>query len=54
MKNTYIIVRNSDGKAMGEFYNKKFGDNINTEKYTVMTAAEYLPTLNNKRIGRSI
>lgn len=48
MPDTYIVVNKITGESIFEFFNEKNKKHINTEKYTVMTAREYLPTLNNK------
>lgn len=47
-RNSYIVVDKQTGKAVFEFWNKEIMSCINTDKYEIMTAAQYLPTLNNK------
>jgi hypothetical protein len=46
---TYVAVSKDTGLAAIEFFNPNLARHINSKRYVVMTAAEYLPTLN-KRI----
>jgi hypothetical protein len=46
-KDSYIVVSKATGKAVFEFFTEELKKHINTENYHVVTAAAYLPTLNN-------
>lgn len=48
MRHTYMVVSRETGLAVLEFFNPRLARHINTAKYVVMTAAEYLPTLNKR------
>lgn len=48
MNHSYIVIELKTGKAILELFNKKLADRINTNKYKVMTAYEYLCGLNSK------
>lgn len=42
----YIVINKETGKAVGEFFDARNADKIDTNKYTVMTAYDYLVKLN--------
>ena len=47
MNHSYIIT-DKKGNAVFETFNKKVADKVNTDKYTVQTAYDYLCALNEK------
>jgi len=46
MNHTYIVIDKLTDKAVTELFSKSLADQINTEKYYVMTAYDYLCRLN--------
>jgi hypothetical protein len=46
MTQSWIITEKESGKAVFETYNKKTADAVNTQKYNVTPAMEYLCNLN--------
>lgn len=44
---SYIVVNKETNKAVFEFFDSKLSCHINTDKYKIMTASVYLPTLTN-------
>lgn len=46
---SWIVVRKSDGTSIAEIWNRETAEKVNQEKYTVLTAMQYLKNLN-KRI----
>jgi len=48
MKHSYIVIDLKTNKAICELFSKKLADRINTNKYKVMTAYDYLCGLNSK------
>jgi len=47
MKHSYIIT-DKKGNAVFETFSKKVADKVNTDKYSVQTAYDYLCALNEK------
>ena len=45
---SWIITRKTDGKAMCELFEARSVASINTEKYQIWTALEYLQDLNRR------
>ncbi len=43
---SWIIVSKDTGKAVFETFDRHIADRINTQKYTVLTAMQYLGALN--------
>lgn len=43
---SWIVTARRDGKVVGEFYSRSLVERINTERYSVETAAQYLGRLN--------
>lgn len=48
---SWVIVKISTGKAVYEFFNEKFIDIVNTEKYKVLPILDYLYQFNSKIKG---
>jgi len=46
MNHTYIVIDKQTDKAVTELFSKSLADQINTEKYYVITAYDYLCRLN--------
>lgn len=46
--NSFIAVSRATGKPVGEFYSLAIVGNINTEKYEVLTAYEWLVRFNHE------
>jgi hypothetical protein len=44
--NSWIAIRKSDGKVIGEFYNLSSVERFNPEKVLIQTAVQYLSSLN--------
>ena len=48
---SWIISRKSDGKSVLETFSREIAEKINTEKYTIETALQYLCRINRKIRG---
>ena len=46
MNHTYIVIDKETDRAVTELFSKALADRVNTEKYYVMTAYDYLCRLN--------
>ncbi len=48
MPDTYMVIDKETGLAVLELFklSKCFSENLNKDKYEIMTAKQYLPTLN--------
>ena len=46
MRHTYIVLDKQTDQAVTELFSKSLADQVNTEKYYVMTAYDYLCRLN--------
>jgi len=46
MRHTYIVLDKETDQAVTELFSKSLADQVNTEKYYVMTAYDYLCRLN--------
>jgi hypothetical protein len=46
MNHTYIVIDKETDKAVTELFSKALADQVNTEKYYVMTTYDYLCRLN--------
>jgi hypothetical protein len=46
MTGSWIIVSKASGEAVMETFSRKVADAVNLEKFTVMTALDYLVSLN--------
>jgi len=46
MNHTYIVIDKQTDKAVTELFSKSLADQVNTKKYYVMTAYDYLCRLN--------
>ena len=53
MNHTYIVVDRKTGKAIWEFFDPSIISKINTKRYKVLTAYDYLCALN-KRIQDNV
>jgi hypothetical protein len=53
MNHSYIILDKTTHKAVTELFNKDLASRVNTEKYYVMTAYDYLCKLN-KQIKKEL
>ena len=42
---SWVVIRNSDGSAIGEFFNRQTLKRFNAEEVTIKTTAQYLADL---------
>jgi len=48
MNHTYIVLDKTNNKPITELFNKDLAGRVNTNKYYVMTAYDYLSRLNKR------
>lgn len=44
--NSWVVIRNSDGRTIGEFTCRKHLERFNADQVTIKTVAQYLAGLN--------
>lgn len=47
---SWVVISKETGKAVAEIFTHKVAERINFEKYRLITIADYLPSLNKRRI----